>query len=404
MNRRLNRAPAWFTKAPRGRRRGILTLGALCLGFGALAFGLAAPAAADPTTTYVLVGSDTTQDAMDAFAAGVGRGTLGSYDAVNPGTQVAHEDISPKSGCHLTRPDGSGEGVNALRKSLNAGTSAPQLDDPPEPGCVDVARSSSGPGTNADPNGQLIYIPFALDAVATATGPAQAVTGGDPAVATAITQADGFTQTQVADMYDNCNPQTVNGVVYDPTGATGTAIHLYIPQPGSGTRNFWATTLGFNATTPPSCVHDHSVLDPTEAVQEHDGTIFAQDANAFGPFSIAQWVSQKSHPTIDRRHNVVLHNLNAVAPLTAGGTLNTAYPVKREVYNVMLLSAVSNGAGGAGTDPVLSNLFAARTGFTPTLCTSTTTILGFGFAPLTGAPLGHTCGQIATNLRAFATI
>jgi hypothetical protein len=404
MTRSLSRAPAWFARAPRGRRRGVLAVGALCIGFGALAFGLAAPAAADPTTTYVLVGSDTTQDVMDAFAANVGRGLLGSWDAVNPGTGIAHEDISPKSGCHMTRPNGSGEGVNALRKSLNAGTTAPQLADPPEPGCVDIARSSSGPGTNADPNGQLIYVPFGLDAVATATGPATAVGQPDPAVATAITQADGFTQAQVADMYDNCNPQTVNGVVYDPTGATGTAINLYIPQPGSGTRNFWATTLGFNGTTPPNCVHDHSVLNPNEAIEEHDGTIFAQDANAFGPFSIAQWVSQKNHPTIDRRHNAVLHNLNGVAPLTAGGTLNTAYPIKREVYNVMLFSAVSNGAGGAGTDAVLSNLFAARTGFTPTMCTSTTTILSFGFALLNGAPLGHTCGQIATNLRAFATI
>jgi hypothetical protein len=404
MTRPLNRANAWFTNAPRGRRRSVLTLGALCIGFAALALGLAAPAAADPTTTYVAVGSDTTQDVMDQFAASVGRGTLGSWDAVNPGSGAVHEDITPKAGCHMTRPNGSTEGLNALRKSLNAGTTAPQLPDPPEPGCVDIARSSSGPGGNANPSGQLAYIPFALDAVATATGPATAVGPPDPAVATAITQADAFTQTQVAAMYDNCTPQTVNGVTYDPTGATGTPIHLYLPQAGSGTRNFWATTLGFNVTTPPSCVHDHSVLDPNEAIEEHDGTIYAQDANAFGPFSIAQWVSQKNHPTIDRRHNAVLHSLNGVAPLTTGGTLNTAYPIKREVYNVALFSAVSNGSGGAGSDPVLSNLLAARSGFTPSLCAAPATIVNFGFALLTGAPLGHTCGQIATDLRAFATI
>ena len=406
MTRSLSRANAWFAKAPRGRRRGVLTLGALCIGLGALALGLAAPAAADPATTYVAVGSDTTQDVMDQFAGGVGRGTLGSWDAVNPGTNppVAHEDITPKAGCHMTRPNGSTEGLNALRKSLNPGTTAPQLVDPPEPGCVDIARSSSGPGTNQNNAGQLLYMPFGLDAVATATGPAVAVGPPDPAVATAITQADGFTQTQLAAMYANCTPQTVNGVTYDPTGATGTPINLYIPQPGSGTRNFWATTLGFNSTTPPACVHDHSVITPTLAVQEHDGTVFATDPNAFGPFSIAQWVSQRNHPGIDRRHNAVLHNLTGVAPLTAGGTLNINYPIRREVYNVALFSAVSNGAGGPGTDGVLSNLFAARTGFTPTMCSSTATILSFGFALLNGAPLGHTCGQVATDLRAFATI
>lgn len=396
-------AKAWLGNARRGRLRSLFVLGALTVGLSALTLGLAGPAAADPTTTYVAVGSDTTQDVMDAFASSVGRGTVGSWDAVNPANTNVHEQISPKAGCTLTRPNGSGEGVNALRKSLNPNTSAAQLADAPEPGCVDIARSSSGPGSNQANTGQLVYIPFALDAVATATGPATAVGGSDPAVATAITQANGFTQAQVADMYDNCNPQTVGGVTYDPTGATGTPIHLYIPQPGSGTRSFWATTLGFNATTPPNCVHDHSVLDPTESVQEHDGTIFAQDANAFGPFSIAQWVSQRNGHN-DRRHNAVLHNLGGVAPLTAGGSLNTAYPIKREVYNVVLFSAVSNGAGGAGSDSKLSNLLAARTNFTPTLCSATATIVNFGFAPLVGAPLGHTCGQVATDLRAFTTI
>jgi len=294
--------------------------------------------------------------------------------------------------------------VNALRKSLNPGTVAPQLEFPPAPGCVDIARSSIGPGTNQNDAGQLVYIPFALDAVATATGPATAVGLPDPAVATAITQADGFTVAQLADMYDNCNPQTVNGVVYDPTGATGTPIHLYIPQPGTETRNFWATTLGFSSASLPSCVHDHSIGDPNDLIEEHDGTIFAQDANAIGPFTVSQWVSQKNHPAIDRRHNAVLHNLNGIAPLTAGGTLNTAYPIKHEKYIVTLFTRVSDGAGGPGTDPVLSNLLAARTGFTPLLCASTPTILSFGFGLLNGAPLGHTCGQIATNLRAFAVI
>ena len=338
------------------------------------------------------MGSDTTQDVINGLAASVGRGTLGSWDAVNPDptNPIAHEDITPKAGCHMTRPNGSGEGLNALRKSLNPNTTAPQLPDPPEPGCVDIGRSSSGPGTNQNNAGQLAYVPFALDAVATATGGT-----------TNIAQADGFTQAQLTAIYANCTPQTVNGVTYNPN--TGGNINLYIPQPGSGTRNFWATTLGFNATTPPACVHDHSVVDPTLSVQEHDGTVYQGDPNGFGPFSIAQWVSQRNHPEVDRRHGAVLHNLNAVAPLTAGGTLNTAYPIKREVYNVALFSAISNGAGGQGSDPLLSNILAARTGFAPSACNAGN-IVNFGFALLTAAPLGHTCGQVATDLRAFATI
>jgi hypothetical protein len=366
---------------------------------GAVAVGLAAPAAADPVTGYAAVGSDTTQDVMDQFAKDRGNGVLGSFDAINPVTKALHEVIVPKDGCSMTRPNVSGEGLSALRKSLNPNTTAPQLADPPEPGCIDFSRSSSGPGAHASVSGALQYVPFALDAVATATGPATAVGPPDPAVATAITQADAFQLSQVQDMYKNCNPQTVNGVTYDPTGATGTSIHLYIPQPGSGTRSFWAGQMGIaDPNNLPSCVHDHSVLNPAELIEEHDGTIFAQDPNAFGPFSIAQWVSQKNHPTIDRRHNAVLHMLNGVAPLTAGGAPNTAYPVKREVYNVALRTEITNGSGGPGTDAGLSNML---TGSTSRLCGDLLTITGFGFAPLNSSPLGHTCGQITNDLRAF---
>jgi PBP superfamily domain len=376
-------------------RRNALALLSAVAGIAALTVGFAGPAAADPTTTYVAVGSDTTQDVMDGFGSAVGRGILGSWDAVNPATAAAHEAIAPKAGCIMTRPNGSGEGVNALRKSLNAASGATQLADPPEPGCVDVARSSGGPA--ADPNGSLIYVPFALDAVATATGPATATAG---AVATHITQADGFTLTQLKDIYTNCNPQTVNGVTYDP--GTGGNIHLYIPQAGSGTRSFWATTMGFNNTSPPACLHDHSVLDPTELIEEHNGLIYSQDPDAFGPFSIAQWISQRNGHN-DRRHDAALHNLNAISPFNgtpATGTLNTGYPITRNVFNVMLYTAVTNGSGGVGTDAALSNLFVSRSGFTSNLCGRSTLITSFGFATLAGAPLGFTCGQISQTLRA----
>ena len=387
-----------MTRELRRGWRVALTVGTVAALVGAVAVGLAAPASADPVTNYVTVGSDTTQDVMDQFAKDRGNGVIGSWDAINPVTKAAHEVIVPKDGCSMTRPNGSGEGLNALRKSINPNTVAPQLAAPPSQGCIDFSRSSSGPGTHASVTGALQYIPFGLDAVGTATGPAAAVGPPDPAVATAITQADGFTLAQIQDMYKNCNAQVVNGVTYDPNGVTGTPIHLYIPQPGSGTRNFWAGQMGIpDPNNPPACVHDHSVLTPTEQVEEHDGTIFAQDANAFGPFSIAQWVAQ-SHGHNDRRHNAVLHMINGVAPLTAGGSLNTAYPIKREVYNVVLRTLITNGAGGPGTDATLSGLLS---GSTSRLCSDLVTIAGFGFAPLNSAPLGHTCGQISDDLRAF---
>jgi phosphate transport system substrate-binding protein len=309
----------------------------------------------------------------------------------------------------MTRPNGSGEGLNALRKSINPATTAAQLADAPEAGCVDFARSSSGPGANASVNGTLAYVPFALDAVAPATGPATAVTGADPAQATVITHADQLTLgTQATPgtlikLYRDCAAVSVGGVTYDPNipaAAGDQQIHLYVPQAGSGTRSFWAATLGFNATTLPSCVHDTSVTTG-QPVEEHDGTVYAADPDGLGPFSIAQFVAQ-SNGHHDRRHNVALHSLTlaavpgtAVAP-TVGGQLNEHYPITREVYNIVQRSRIV--AGGANFDPKLAALLA---GAGSDLCQDELTIIGFGFATLDDSPLGHTCGATTNDLRAF---
>ena len=75
--------------------------GAVALAVSAgLVVANAGPAAADPATAYVAVGSDTIQDVMDQFALIVGGGAVGSWDAVNPGNPTAtHDTINPKAGC-----------------------------------------------------------------------------------------------------------------------------------------------------------------------------------------------------------------------------------------------------------------------------------------------------------------
>ncbi len=365
-----------------------------------LVIGAAGPAHADPITTLVGAGSDTTQDILDAIAIQVGGGVVGSWDAVNPVDHVtAHEAIAPKAGCTMTRPNGSGEGVSALRKSLNAATAAVQLADPPEPGCVDFARSSSGPGTNASPTGQLVYVPFALDAVAITTGPAVA-TG--TSVATLITDADLFSVTDLITMYTTGVGVTPAGATkqYVPDGtvtdATHQPVHLYVPQAGSGTRNFWLGQMTLPTSGAlPAWVHD-TIVGTTTIVQEHDGSAYATDPIGFGPFSIAQWVSQRNGHN-DRRHDAVLHNLNGVTPLT-GTSLNSAYPIKREVYNVVLFSRVTS---VATADKQFVSTF---NGATSSICSNALNILSYGFGLLNAAPLGHTCGQVAVNLRAFDTL
>lgn len=366
-----------------------------------LVVGATGPAAADPVTNLVGVGSDTTQDIIDAIAIQVGGGVIGSWDAVNPvDHKTAHEGIAPKAGCTMTRPNGSGEGVTALRQSL--GSTVSGLADPPEAGCVDFARSSSGPGTNASTSGQLVYIPFALDAVGTATGPATAATG---AVATNITDADLFSLTDLQTMYQTCAAVTPAGASkqYVPDGtvtdATHQPIHLYVPQAGSGTRNFWLGQMGVSTSgSLPACVHDTFSLNGTSTiVEEHDGTVYANDADAFGPFSIAQWVSQRNGHN-DRRHSAVLHNLSGIAPLTSSGALNASYPIKREVYNVVSYARITS---TATADKQFVSVFS---GSTSSICGNAVNILSYGFGLLNSAPLGHTCGQIDQALRAFVAL
>jgi len=403
------------------RAKALAVLGVSVAAVSGLALAQATPALADPTEHYVAVGSDTTENVMDQFAIDVNGNAVGSYDAVDPVYQAGNDGNTTVSGvngeitptkatgpedCSFSRPDGSGQGVNALIFSIDQSSQVTQLPVPPQANCVDIARSSSAPGNNQSNSGQLVYIPFALDAVAGATGPATAGTiGGVSAVASQITTANQFTLTDLVNLYKNCANVTEGGVTYNPNTATAgqQQIDLYVPQSGSGTRNFWSTTLGFNATTLPSCVHDTIVngADKNDLVEENDGTAVATDPDGYGPFSISQWISQRNGHD-DRRHGAVENDINAISPFSNGnastGALNTAYPVTREVYNVVQYSRVAT--GGANFD---AGLAALLVGTGSALCKDTFQIESYGFAPLSASTTDE-CGSIATSLRAYATV
>lgn len=410
------------------RVQALLATGAAVVGFAGLAFAQVPPAMADPTVTLVAVGSDTIQDVYNQFGLDESGNLLGSYNAVNPVTAAAHEIITPNDGtagvgCSFVRPNGSGEGVANLRLAINpASTNASKAVKPAaQQGCVDIARSSGGPDLPSV-TGPLVYIPFALDAVAgstggTATGTAYnyTYTGATDStqhtvsvtpVATVITTADQFTLNDLKTLYGSCAPVTEGGITYDPTGTISgdTKIDLYVPQAGSGTRSFWATTLVFNGTTLPSCVHDTIIGGPLATatggvpVEEHNGTPITSDPNGFGPFSIAQWISQRNGHD-DRRHGAVLHNLapcttttscgTAVSPFSNGnpatGSLNTNFPIVRDVYSVVSYTRVTT-----STDP-LFNLLNGQNSF---LCTELSAIVSYGFATI-----GTNCGAVLASNR-----
>jgi phosphate transport system substrate-binding protein len=449
--------------------RSLLAASAVLAAVSGTAFAQTAPVAkADPQTTLVAVGSDTIQDVWNAFTNGtpagngqtavpaaLAAGLVASYNATNPATGAINEAITPTDGwavtqgtvpnpnathplapgdCSFARPNGSGQGIANLRLALNAASTHATAAIQPAAGlgCVDIARSSSTVDTT-DTNTavDIQFVPFAIDAVTAATGPSSCTpatncpsftadlgngtTLGVTTVANTLgTDIGSITLTQLQSLY-NCNPVTVGATTYWPTGSataqpTGsTAIDLYVPQAGSGTRKFWEGTSA--ASFPDSevdaatngCVHDfiiNGVLAQSTTqtvkvpVEEHDGTAVSTDPIGYDPFSIAQYISQQNPQHSPRFHGAVLQDINSVSPFVTAGTpssgLNTSFPILRDVYDVVKLSRLTT----AG-DPI-DTLF---NGVGSTICKQKPIITSYGFA-LMGAAVfnGLTCGTIQTSL------
>ncbi|MFD7880001.1 Ig-like domain repeat protein [Streptomyces sp. NPDC059766] len=233
---------------------------------------LASPAYADPTTpgtfrSLVGVGSDTTQDVLNALAGdsvnGVTRPAvtaesgagIASYDAIEPNTGSTTSSIKTRStGPSFLRPNGSGKGRLALSQALT-GDKYPDSSGVAITGQVDFARSSSGPSTSGT---ALTYIPFARDAVGIA------VKGSS--------DLDGLSVDDLHDIY--------SGTVTEIKGQT---LHPKIPQSGSGTRKFFLGAIGLtDATLSPNI--------PT--VQENQANDGLTEDGAIEPFSVGSWIAQ----------------------------------------------------------------------------------------------------------------
>jgi ABC-type phosphate transport system substrate-binding protein len=395
-------------KSPVRLPRGLTTLvttGTVILGFAGFAVISGGSASADPHQVYTVVGSDTVENVYDQFALDEGANLIGSWDAVDPVSQAIGEIITPNNAaggqCEFTRPDGSGQGENALRASINPSTTASQLAVPPEANCVDWSRSSSGPGTDQKDDGVLVFIPFAIDAV----------TGGISTAATSAftTETNLLTSTQLTDLYDMCENVTMpDGSILNPNGnATGTQIPitLYLPQSGSGTAKFWASkTGGWSATAPATCVHQTIQAGPDmgDVVEENDGTEVTSDPTGYMPFSTAQWISQNDGCNkapacgTDRLHSLVLTDINSIAPIV-NGEMNLNQAFTREVYDIIPYANVTSGMTGYNAQE--AELLA---GTTSVLCRDVITITNFGFALLpSNSTVYDACGATTENLRAF---
>ncbi len=316
------------------------------LGVGMLATGVTVSMAqADPSGTPTFralagVGSDTTQGVMNGLAQvikdGSGNKLIASYDAVGSAT------IKTKAtGCDsIARPNGSGAGRTALMNSVNAND-----------GCLQFARSSSISTTATTPG--LTYIPYAVDAVTYM-----------------VTSASTLPRSlSLADL------KAIYMCQGDPT------IKPLIPQSGSGTRAFWLGKLSIteaqiNAGSFP-CIKDKVGSTP---IEEHDGRVL--DPLSIAPISIAQYISQASSTIPDLRGSAQLGTIDGVASVS----LNNSAPLKRDVYNVVPTSKL--------TDPTVANVFV---GPGSQVCQNSALIQQFGFGLKTGVGGDLACGDTSQH-------
>jgi hypothetical protein len=366
---------------PRRRRisKRTATVAVSVLGAASLCIGLAAPASAEPSATYIAVGSDTIQYVDDAAFAAVGGGFLGSIDATNPltGATELSDFVQTKPGTlPIARPGSSGDGWTALTASNDyAGGSVGTLPQGGPNGAadsgqwegqastlgsIDMSRASSKQGiTNAD--GAYVNIPYVVDGITLAVSGSSVIP---------VQFQDEFTTADLALLYDqgknvvltdthNLNQATAptgasftihpnHGGDADPGNtATSADVNLYIPKAGSGTRKDFLKYAGFTSTDSASQEYNGGglgfytskpwILEKFDfgagpvVLEEHDGSVLNADHAGLYPFSIGQWTAQ-SKATLSGTYSATAANGGFAA--NAGGTL----PVKDRRHGAQIVA------------------------------------------------------------------
>lgn len=196
---------------------------------------------------------------------------LASYDAVNPNTGVAGEQITTKPGCSIARPNGANAGINAIL--LNQKSDATKGGDGTS-FCIDWVRASRGRGTAAG-EANLTFYAQSRDAVS------YAVLGNAYAPTTPLTTA------QLKDIFE-CTTRD-----WSEVGGQPGAIHLYLPPDSAATLTFFLQAIG---TTLTNVKAGCAGLPTVFSGQQNDGTSLKGDPQAILPYAVTKWAAQANEP------------------------------------------------------------------------------------------------------------
>lgn len=412
----------------RAKAAAVLAAATATMTVGSLASSIP-KASADPAfvSSYVGVGSDTTQDVMNAMSgaapypgtpsssgtvyyiplhssSGSGNKTVSSFDAIpQGGSASAPGCITTKlGGSSYDRPNGSSNGIHALSRAINgslwqASTGSCTGAGASVSGQIDFARSSRGPTTVGCATAPcLTYLPFAGDAVSFSFYDHHAGTVADPHTANNLTSAE------LTSLYSSTTGQIPHG---------SDIVKACLTQSGSGTTKFWEKAIGVTdaqavaAATASGCYSTSAPLEENGADSFYNSfaSTLPAGTDAVIDFSSAQWISQANGVSLDRSGvaraaGVDLGSIDGIAPYT--GTApneapNTAFysstQYGRDVYNVVPTTKIG-AFGDAGLKSLFLSIYPPPPA-QPTLSAICTTGPGspqataakFGFGPSTQA-------------------
>lgn len=317
-------------------------------GTGFAVFSTGATVQAEPVSnSYVVVGSDTIEDVLNALANGTAitgstvrvtqnGATIGSFDATG-----SPAIITKPGGVRFSRPNGSGEGFKALSSSIIAdpvdanyfnsstyqvigGTNGTTLPDGIKnvhiTGQVDIARSSS-----ATPAGTLsvetnalatiVRVPFARDAIALAFGStlSTAVCNAGQNSATAPACVPYLTVAQIKAVFEGANTLTLGS-----TPGVDITIKGIIPQSGSGTRKDFESKAGIDLALLATALTNNKV----GLSQEHDATTLG--VNEVAPMSASRWIAMQNKASFDKSGLAVIGSVYTTTTLGKSPVLGSA--------------------------------------------------------------------------------
>lgn len=298
--------------------------GAIALGATALSVTLApGPALADPnngnpgqppvgkTPSQIVagVGADANAELFNSVAKAYNEqqpapdALLASYDAVNPATGVAGENVVTKPGCAVPRPNGANAAATALLNPAYI-SSAGSGGDGTSP-CIDFARMSRSKKTDGS-EASLTYYALQRDAVTwSSVGHSYA-----PRI---------LTTAQLKEIFE-CSVTD-----WSEVGGQKGNIHVYINATSAATYTFFLQTIGSSVNAVQT-----GCGSSLRVVQQNDGTKLAGDPQGIAPYGVTKWSAEKNQPVgiSDIRGGTILGKVNnQTSPTTNEVVGNTTYTI-----------------------------------------------------------------------------